>query len=757
MARVGTEPRRMATMKRTAVLILVTVSVIFSCAPQPVVTPLPDATPGYTDTPSLVRPHTGTPAPTATPRVVNPRQISTSDLLAILTSQNATLLDAFLVTQEILTRGGVAIGDLQNTFVPPYTPASSLVLTPRQALQLAQEAHSGPSVWRMDLAELGQMLADLGWPSDPGGPTVGEQLASLWSAWYAQASKDPNNPENATPTVLIALARHREPDLDFSTGKVAPHKIRLGMLETVLLIAAFDRLIPPHGPSSVSSLHLASLLPASQVSPCKPFQDSLFGRLAYEGVGGFVIQWATGKALEKGLEAAGISEWGQEKIGRAMFALGMFARVMRAVLLTTYVRIRASIEGDTSVHKPPEGEQLLKVFHAQAGIPPNDWQAYRDQFGKGFHDAVRDCLSWLGVSTYTLDDLVGEMDSWAIEWHIEKGSEPHVQWSPHQQIVPGQVHQGYWRTPLTRSGSEDVVGKSSFVVEVRNEKEEDHPGMLFKAPVKVCAYLDVARKPNFSTFVQAATGGLAGATDSAVELMQGMIEKLAKPRGCPDRDLEVTYHTDCITALWYLQQGALNPEQEVLDRLRKCLTFELKFESHVDMVGDRGGRYQGTAESTIRLQLDPADLTIKGRGPLNLVSARWEVPGCSTHTTTAPGTFEVFKLEFAFLRRIQTDEVVVQDLRLVYNPGGDDATRATETTTLSCPGLRPVTIPGPFWLPGYAVPRQSELSTPEGFVASGWHIQGGQEYARKEWTMRGQAAAAITESGHFVLYHRPEE
>ncbi len=700
--------------------------------------------------------------PSPTPAIANLSQSSISELVALITSEKASLAEALQATQEILARGGVAIGDMQNTFVRPYVPASSLVLTPREVLQLAEEARSGPSVWRMDLAELGQMLSELGWPTDPDGITVGEQLATLLFAWSAEAARNPQDAENSTPLFLMAMAKHRAPGVDFSSGVVAPEEIRLGMLEVVLFIAAFDRLIPLQTTSNHSPAHLASLLPAgnglpaAQISPCKPFQDSLFGRLAYSQVGTSLLQWVAGKGLEKALNAAGISEWGQDRIGKAMFATAMFARVMRALLMAAYVNIRVSIEGDQQVHKPLEGEQLLKAFHAQAGIPTQDWQTYQEQFGRSFHNAMRECLSWLGLSTYTLEDLGEEVDTWAIEWRLEKGSEGHAHWSPGQQIVPGQAHQGYWRTKLIRSGTGDVAGTSTFVVEVRNEKEKDHPGISLEAPVRACAYLDVAQSPSFNTFFQAGAGGLAGAADSVVELLQGMMNKLAKPKDC--EDLQVTYHTDCITALWYIQQGAMKPNQEALDRLRKCLTFELKFQSRVDMAGYKGGRYRATAESTIRLQLDPSDLNIKGKGPLNLLSASWEVPGCSTNTTTAPGIFEVFKLEFVFLRRLQTDEVVVQDLRLVYNPGGDDATRAIETSIWSCPEVGTFTIPGPFWLSGYVIPHENEISQAEGgFVATAWDIPGGEEYAKKEWSTTGYAGGAITESGYFVLHHRPEE
>lgn len=739
-------------MRCTLILLLLASILLSTCKPAPTLTPK------GTDI--------GAPQPSLTPQSNDLSRNSASELADYITQETLSLTEAIQATQEILARGGIAIGDLKETYLPAHTPASSLVLTPREVLQLAQEAQGGSSVWRMDLAEFGEMLSDLGWPTE-GEETPGKQLAALLFAWSAEAARSPQEAENFTPLFLIAMAKHRAPGVVFSSGVVAPEDIRLGFLEMMLFIAAFDRLIPMQSAAHFPGAQLISLLSVgaassvAQLSPCKPFQDSLFGRLVYSDVVSTILQLVTGKALEEGLRAAGISEWGQDRIGKAMFALGMLARVLRAVLMTAYVRIGVSLEGDRSVHKPLEGEQLQKTFHAQAGIPPQDWQAFREQFGKSFHDALRECLAWLGIPTYTLDDLVRQMETWAIEWRIEEGSEGHARWSPDQQIVPGQVHQGYWRTPLVRAGTGDVVGRSSFVVEVRNEKERDHPGILLEAPVTVCAFLDVAQMPGFSTFANAAAGGLAGVTDSVVELLIGMMEKISKRKDC--ENLQVSYHIDCITALWDIQKAALKPDQAVLDRLRKCLTFELKFESQVEFVEitDKGSvRYKGLREATVGLKLDFADFKLKGQAPLN-PTATLELttaggPCATSLTTTKPGTFRVFSLEFVFFHRIQTDEVIVQDLKLNYDPG-DPLHEPRETFTVSCP--KAPTVPmdtQAFWATGYMFGHSAEIGS-EGRVANGWNILGGEEYARKKWSTRGDAGGAFTESGRFVLYHRPEE
>jgi hypothetical protein len=726
-------------MKRTLIAFLLVSLVLSACVPS--------------SRPTPTQPATSTPAPTVTQAsptasgVADLTRGSVSDLVAILTSEQASFGEVLQAAQEILARGGIATGDLQNTFVRPYAPASSLMVTPREVLQLAQEARSGPSVWRTDLAELGQHLSDLGWPTEAG-RTPGEQLIRLLVAWGAEAARDPQNPENFTPLFLLAMAQYRAPGVDLSVGPVPPEQIRLGLLEMLLLTAAFDRLIPPEksGGADLSGARLASLLPAgdgmgtAQISPCKPFQDSLFGRLAYSDVGNFWLQWAAGKGIEKGLNAAGISEWGQDKIGKAMFALGMWARVMRSALMAAYVSIQVTLEGDQSVHKPLEGEQLKKTFHARAGISPQDSQAYKEQFGKGFHDAMRECLSWLGVATYTLDDLRGEMESWAIEWELTAGSPEHARWSPDQQVVPGQVHLGLWRTPLARPSPDSTVGESSFVVEVRNEKQSDHPGLSLEGTVQACAFLDVAQAPKFSTFAQAAFGGLPGVTDSVVGLLTGMMEKLAKPKRC--QDLQVTYHTNCIMALWYIQQGATKPDQAALDKLRKCLTFELKFESQVDL-SSSGYSHTGTANATVRLQFDPTDFAIKGEAPFNVTESATD-PICSIHIATTPGTLKVDKLEFVFLRRIQTDEVIVEDLKLYY----DIKTVPHQTITRICPPPFG-TLPPEEGLPWTLRPIFSGLPEP---VIQGWNNigLGQEEYARK--TVNLDFASTL-----FILYHRPEE
>jgi hypothetical protein len=726
-------------MKRTLIAFLLVNLVLSSCAPS------------SRPTPTLLA--ASTPAPTATqaspttPGVADLTRRSVSDLVAILTSEQASFGEALQAAQEILARGGIATGDLQNTFVRPYEPASSLMVTPREVLQLAREARSGSSVWRIDLAEFGQHLSDLGWPFEAG-LTPGEQLARLLVAWGAEAASDPQNPENFTPLFLLAMARYRAPEVDLSVGPVSPEQIRFGLLEMLLLAAAFDRLIPPEksGGADLSGARLTSLLPAggglgvAQISPCKPFQDSLFGRLAYSDIGTFWLQWAAGKGIEKGLQAAGISEWGQDKIGKAMFAMGMLARVMRSALMAAYVGIQVTLEGDQSVHKPLEGEQLKKTFHARAGIAPQDWQAFKEQFGKGFHDALRQCLSWLGVATYSLDDLRGEMESWAVEWELTAGSPEHARWSPDQQIVPGQVHLGLWRTPLARPSPDSTVGESSFVVEVRNEKQSDHPGLSLEGTVQACAFLDAAQAPKFSTFAQAAFGGLPGVTDSVVGLLTGMMEKLAKPKRC--QDLQVTFHTNCIMALWYIQQGAMKPDQAALDKLRKCLTFELRFESQMDL-SRSGYSHTGTANATVRLQFDPTDFAIKGEAPFNVTESATD-PICSIRIATTPGTLKVDKLEFVFLRRVQTDEVIVQDLKLYYEIN----TLPSQTITRICPPPSG-TLPPEEGLPWTLRPIFNGIPEP---VIQRWDNigLGQEEFARN--TASTDVASAL-----FILYHRPEE
>ncbi|GIV96878.1 MAG: hypothetical protein KatS3mg057_1535 [Herpetosiphonaceae bacterium] len=192
--------------------------------------------------------------------------------------------------------------------------------------------------------------------------------------------------------------------------------------------------------------------------------------------------------------------------------------------------------------------------------------------------------------------------------------------------------------------------------------------------------------------------------------------------------------------------------EKAVDYVRKCLTFELIFESEVNSSGLQGGSYSSSVKSTIKLQLDPTDFTIKGQAPLVNTTFEMSFPGCSVSNQRGGGTFEALKLEYIADQESLTDAVgYVRDLRLVYHPGN-----TSEHVTITCPDIGSYTLPGPYWTAGYVSTHQSEL-TERGFVLEGWEIFGDEYYAKNEWSRDyADGITKIAESGMFALYHRPE-
>ena len=56
--------------------------------------------------------------------------------------------------------------------------------------------------------------------------------------------------------------------------------------------------------------------------------------------------------------------------------------------------------------------------------------------------------------------------------------------------------------------------------------------------------------------------------------------------------------------------------EKAREYVRKCLTFEMRFESQVNFDDGEGGGYDSSVESKIKLQFNTEDLTIKGQAPL---------------------------------------------------------------------------------------------------------------------------------------------
>jgi hypothetical protein len=207
---------------------------------------------------------------------------------------------------------------------------------------------------------------------------------------------------------------------------------------------------------------------------------------------------------------------------------------------------------------------------------------------------------------------------------------------------------------------------------------------------------------------------------------------------------------------------------EAEDQARKCLTFELEFESTARMESE-GIYNESEMESKIEFSYDPGSVPDTFTGSSALVNRNYEVSdpvggGCTTTGNRGGGTFEVSNLRFKTAGTDEDKVGSVVDLYLIYAPG-----ISSETITATCSGRTLTTPPSAIWSNTYMGIHQSELgdkSQPPGgqdvgpgatYTTTGWEVEGGELFAEKEWDLSvNSGGASLTEEGTFRLYHRPE-
>jgi hypothetical protein len=205
--------------------------------------------------------------------------------------------------------------------------------------------------------------------------------------------------------------------------------------------------------------------------------------------------------------------------------------------------------------------------------------------------------------------------------------------------------------------------------------------------------------------------------------------------------------------LGLVEEGASVPVLEkVKDYVRKCLTFEMQFQSQASFDDGGGGGYDSTVESKIKLQINTDDLSIKGSAPLVNTAFDFKVADCAVTSNRGGDTFEAVSLEYISDTKSPTDELgYVRDFKFIYYPGN-----TKENFTVTCEDSPPYTSPpSSLWTGVYLITHQGEMSEEQGgFVLQDWEILGNEYFAKKEWITE-DAAEGLTEAGTFKLYHRP--
>ena len=192
--------------------------------------------------------------------------------------------------------------------------------------------------------------------------------------------------------------------------------------------------------------------------------------------------------------------------------------------------------------------------------------------------------------------------------------------------------------------------------------------------------------------------------------------------------------------------------EKAKEYVRKCLTFELRFESQATFDDGEGGGYDSSVDSKVKLKFNPDDLSMKGQVPLVNNAFEFKVPGCNVNSVRGGDTFDVIGLGIISDTKSPTDEIgYVRDFKMIYYPGN-----TKESFTVTCEDSPPYTSPPtPLWTGIYLVSHEGEMSQADGgFIAENWEIFGNEYFAKIEWIK--ETSEGTVEAGTFKLYHKPE-
>ena len=447
--------------------------------------------------------------------------------------------------EQALSRAGVASGTFGQILVPARDPATPEVDLPAGVLNLALEANGG-TLYRMTAADFGQMLADFRWPFADGAPP-GEQVVAMLTALINGAHESPDDPVSFGALLLDELAKLKDPSLDLTAGTPAPEDVRLNLLDLKLVSSLFDRV-------SIKSAPPAAAAPAD-ADPCSDAKKWISG--ATGPFGGEVYGLSTGQTgpalVERGLEAAGVSNQNAGNVGKGLAALSIASKIWKLVEFYSTAQVNVTThDGPKIVHKALDSEPpQLRIFDADAGVSDADWQEYVNSFddiSQETNRAVRDCLNEFGLSVPAdLGEIARDAESWKIEWSVYAGvnsrNERNAYWTESEQDPGGSRHLGKWQTTLKKVS--DYSAGASFWVDIGTERQSDHPGPQKLDDVNVCADVISATPPNLQTFFNA-TQGILGLVDAIVELGAGWLQTVAPPHACSV--LGVTWHEKCASA-----------------------------------------------------------------------------------------------------------------------------------------------------------------------------------------------------------------
>lgn len=569
-----------------------------------------------------------------------------------------SLDDAVTATQEALSRGGIVVTDFNAATRPATGPASPVLVVPPEAVQLAAEARRRATHSHLTLEELAALLGDMGWPWREDRP-AGEQLRGVVTTWVREARRRPDDPHSFTPLFLADMARRQRPAVDLADSVWSARDLRLSFLETQLILAAFagrrdgapattTGLRGGHGASgdgiqvhtAAFSLSRAAVPVPIVEGPCDAAKE-WFG----SGLGGQLYatggQWGVGEGLKKGLEGAGLSEAGVEKVGRSLDALAAALKIVKMAQLYSSGQVAVVMETETPAHRPASNESdKYATVVARAGIDAKEYEEYQRKLRESSVGLeVRNCLETLGLPAWSeLGDIAADADKWIVRWHIDRGGPEHV-----LHIVDRNDWYLIGQRAMQLKRASPSSAEARYTVQLVREKAADHPGEVHRGDAVIRAEVDVAQMPGVSLFSDVALGGVMGLAKSLVELGVGWVQTMAPLEASVT--LPVLYHEEGVPLhivhegmLEYDTKGAMMLGVAGSARVREVYTGTISMgEDSVwrgSMTLGSEGRYSQPDAKAAEAMVAKAEAKSKGGGlealaaPVEMLAGLADIPSC---------------------------------------------------------------------------------------------------------------------------------
>ena len=393
-------------------------------APAPRPTPSPTPTP----TPS---PEPGDPEPPALPASVVTQVAGAVDA--------STLTEGLQPTRTVLGAAGVGLSNATDG-PPPAAPASGIVVSPNQLLQIAIDASERARSSRVTFAEFAETMAALGVAFDlerGDAPDTSPALAMRdWLNQAVLAALAHPEEEISVPLLqLTALARRQHPPVELTDPQFDPHALNLGSLDVVLLSSVIGQMVAgarADMPVPAQGAQTRSMAAAEEpTDACSWVRTTLETHIPFAGdVFGYASGKVAGAGLETIYEAFGRVIFGadegdsKEATGKGLAVLGIMFKIQALAMLYDSVDLKLT-PSVADIDKPDPGITTLPTFSvlADGGIRDQDWAAFKENRLDSDLAKLRDCATEAGLPLpSSLAELGGQIEQWRIGWNVGGGS-----------------------------------------------------------------------------------------------------------------------------------------------------------------------------------------------------------------------------------------------------------------------------------------------------------------------------------------------